>query len=111
MASALHEMAQKSGVGVLVQEERVPISDVVRATAEILGLDPFHIANEGKAVLGVDPASAELVLAALQAHPLGREAAIIGECTAEHARQLVLDTGFGKRLLAEPEGEPLPRIC
>lgn len=111
MASALHEMAQKSAVGILVREELVPVSEVVRATAEILGLDPFHIANEGKAVLGVAPSAAEAVLAALRSHPLGREAAIIGECTAEHARQLVLDTGFGRRLLAEPEGEPLPRIC
>ncbi len=111
VASALHEMAQKSGVGVLVREDLVPVRDVVRATAEILGLDPFHIANEGKAVLGVAPEAADTVLAALRAHPLGREAAIVGECTTEHPRQLVLDTGFGRRLLAEPEGEPLPRIC
>ncbi len=111
VASALHEMAQKSGVGVLVREELVPVRAVVRATAEILGLDPFHIANEGKAVLGVAPEAAETVLAALRAHPLGRDAAIVGECTTEHPRQLVLDTGFGRRLLAEPEGEPLPRIC
>ena len=111
VASALHEMAQKAGVGILIQEELVPVKDVVRATAEILGLDPFHIANEGKAVLGVAPETAAAVLAALRAHPLGRDAAIVGECTAEHARKLVLDTGFGRRLLAEPEGEPLPRIC
>ncbi len=111
VASALHEMAQKSGVGVLVQEDLVPVRDVVRATAEILGLDPFHIANEGKAVLGVAPEAADAVLAALRAHPLGQDAAIVGECTTEHPRQLVLDTGFGRRLLAEPEGEPLPRIC
>ena len=111
VASALHEMAQKSGVGVLVQEDLVPVREVVRATAEILGLDPFHIANEGKAVLGVAPEAADAVLAALRAHPLGHDAAIVGECTTEHPRQLVLDTGFGRRLLAEPEGEPLPRIC
>lgn len=111
VASALHEMAQKARVGVLLREEAVPIRDVVRATAEILGLDPLHIANEGKAVIGVAPEAAEAVLAALRAHPLGAEAAIVGECTAEHEGQLILDTGFGRRLLAEPEGEPLPRIC
>ncbi len=111
VASALHEMAQKAGVGILLREEAVPVRDVVRATAEILGLDPFHIANEGKAVLGVTAEAADAVLAALRAHPLGRDAAIVGECIPEHARQVVLDTGFGRRLLAEPEGEPLPRIC
>lgn len=111
VASALHEMAQKAGVGILLREETVPVRGVVRATAEILGLDPFHIANEGKAVLGVAPDAVEVVLAALQAHPLGREAAVVGECTLERAGQVVLDTGFGRRLLAEPEGEPLPRIC
>ncbi len=111
VASALHEMAQKAGVGILVREEAVPVRDVVRATAEILGLDPFHIANEGKAVLGVAPEAVDAVLAALRGHPLGREAAVVGECTVEHARQVVLDTGFGRRLLAELEGEPLPRIC
>jgi hydrogenase expression/formation protein HypE len=111
VASALHEMAQKAGVGILVREDLVPIRDVVRATAEILGLDPLHIANEGKAVIGVAAESADAVLAALRAHPLGADAAIVGECVTEHPHKVVLDTGFGRRLLAEPEGEPLPRIC
>ncbi len=111
VASALHEMAYKGGVGILVEEDKVPVRGVVRATAEILGLDPFHIANEGKAVLGVAAEAAEEVLAALRSHALGRDAALVGYCTAEHPRQVVLDTGFGRRLLAEPEGEPLPRIC
>ena len=83
----------------------------MRAAGEMLGLDPFHIANEGKAILGVRPGAAERVLAALRAHPLGRDAAIVGECLAEHRGRVILDTGLGRRLLAEPEGEPLPRIC
>lgn len=111
VASALHEMAHKSGVGIVVEEPRVPVSPVVRATAEMLGLDPFHIANEGKAIIGVRPDAAEVVLAALRGHPLGREAAIVGECIAEHAGRVILDTGLGRRLMAEPDGEPLPRIC
>ncbi len=111
VASALHEMAQKSGVGIVVDEAAVPVSGVVAAAAEMLGLDPLQIANEGKAVLGVRADAAERVLTALRAHPLGANAAIIGSCTTEHAGQLVLDTGFGRRLLSEPEGEPLPRIC
>ncbi|HXQ29113.1 MAG TPA: hydrogenase expression/formation protein HypE [Gemmatimonadales bacterium] len=111
VASALHEMAEKSGVGIVVDEPQVPITPVVRSAAEMLGLDPFHIANEGKALLGVRPEAAERVLAALRAHGLGRNAAIVGTCTAEHAGRVVLDTGLGRRLMTEPEGEPLPRIC
>ena len=110
-ASALHEMAAKSGIGIVIHEPDVAVSQVVRAAAEMLGLDPFHIANEGKAILGVRPAAAERVLAALRAHPQGRDAALVGECTAEHSGRVILDTGLGRRLMAEPEGEPLPRIC
>lgn len=111
VASALHEMAEKSGVGIVIEEPRVPVSPLVRSAAEMLGLDPFHIANEGKAIIGVRPEAAEAVLAALRTHPLGTAAAIVGECTADHSGRVVLDTGLGRRLMAEPEGEPLPRIC
>lgn len=111
VASALHEMAVKAGVGIVVDAGRVPVSSPVRSAAEILGLDPFHIANEGKAILGVADEHAEAVLAALRAHPLGRDAAIVGACQVEHAGRVILDTGFGRRLVTEPEGEPLPRIC
>jgi len=111
VASALHEMAEKSGVEIVIEEPAVPVHPVVRSAAEMLGLDPFHIANEGKALIGVRPASAERVLAALRAHPRGSEAAIIGTVSDAHAGRVVLDTGLGRRLLAEPEGEPLPRIC
>lgn len=111
VASALHEMAEKSGVGIIVDELALPITDAVRATSELLGIDPLHVANEGKAVIGVRPEAADVVLAALRAHPLGIDAAIIGTCTAERAGSIILDTGFGRRLVTEPEGEPLPRIC
>jgi hydrogenase expression/formation protein HypE len=111
LASALHEMAEKSGVGVVLEERLVPLTDPVRAAAELLGIDPLHVANEGKAVLGVRPESAERVLAALRSHPLGQNAAIIGTCIGEHLGRVILDTGLGRRLLTEPEGEPLPRIC
>jgi hydrogenase expression/formation protein HypE len=111
VSSAVHEMAQKSGVGVVLHEPQVPVTQVVRAAAEMLGLDPLHIANEGKALLGVRADAVDRVLAALRAHPLGRDAAIIGECSADHPGRVVLDTGIGRRLVAEPDGEPLPRIC
>jgi hydrogenase expression/formation protein HypE len=111
VASALHEMAGKSRVGVVLDEQAVPLSDAVRAAAELLGIDPLHVANEGKALIGVRPELAEAVLEALRAHPLGRFAALIGTATEDHVGRVVLDTGFGRRLLAEPEGDPLPRIC
>jgi hydrogenase expression/formation protein HypE len=111
VASALHEMAEKSGVGIVLHESRVPVSPVVRSAAEMLGLDPLQIANEGKAILGVRAEAADTVLAALRQHPLGAAAAIVGECIAEHTGRVILDTSIGRRLLVEAEGEPLPRIC
>ncbi len=111
LASTLHEMAEKSGVGVVIEEGRVPITPAVRSAAEMLGLDPFHIANEGKAVIGVRPDAAGAVLEALRSRPDGRRAAIVGECTGDHPGRVILDTGLGRRLVTEPEGQPLPRIC
>ena len=111
LASALHEMGSKSGVGIVIEEPAIPVLPAVRAAAEMLGLDPLHIANEGKAVLGVRPQATDRVLEALRSHPLGRDAATIGVCVAEHPGRVVLDTGLGRRLVTEPEGEPLPRIC
>ena len=111
VSSALHEMASKSGVGIVLDERAIPITNAVRAVGELLGIDPLHVANEGKALMGVRADRAEDVLQLLRAHPLGRSAAIIGSCTTERLGSVILDTGFGKRLLAEPEGEPLPRIC
>jgi hydrogenase expression/formation protein HypE len=111
LASSLHEMAKKSGVGIMVEEALLPLSAAVRATADLLGIDPLHAANEGKAVIGVAPTHAERLLEVLRAHPLGRSAAIIGRCTVDHTGSVILDTGFGRRLVTELEGEPLPRIC
>ncbi len=100
-----------SGVAVVLEERRVPITDAVRAAGEVLGIDPLHVANEGKAVMGVRAEFAEQLVDVLHRHRLGVDAAIIGTCIAERPGSVVLDTGFGKRLLAEPDGEPLPRIC
>jgi hydrogenase expression/formation protein HypE len=111
LSSALHEMARKSGVGVVLSELKIPLTDAVRAAGEILGIDPLHVANEGKAVIGVAPELADALIEVLHAHPLGINAAIVGTCVAERPGSIILDTGFGRRLLAEPDGEPLPRIC
>jgi hydrogenase expression/formation protein HypE len=111
VASALHEMASKSGVGIVLQESAIPMTAAVRSIGELLGIDPLHVANEGKALIGVRGEFAETFLEVLRNHPLGRCAAIIGTCVAERPGSIILDTGFGRRLLAEPDGEPLPRIC
>jgi hydrogenase expression/formation protein HypE len=111
LASALHEMAHKAGVGIVLEEAAVPVSPEVRAAGELLGIDPIYVANEGKAVIGVRAEVAERVLQALQAHPLGRRAAIVGTAGTERPGSVILDTGVGRRLLAEPVGELLPRIC
>lgn len=111
LASALHEMAEKSGVGIVLEENQIPIRDEVRAASELLGIDPLHAANEGKAVMGIRAEWVDAVLAALRAHPLGVDAQVVGTCVAERPGFVILDTGFGRRLVTEPEGELLPRIC
>lgn len=110
VASAVHEMSEKARLTIVLDETAVPVTRAARAAGELLGIDPLHVANEGKAVIGVRPGAAGAVLDALRAHPLGREATIIGRCV-EGRPSVILDTGVGRRLLMEPEGEPLPRIC
>ena len=104
-------MAAKSGVGIVLDEAALPVRACVRGVAELVGIDPLLVANEGKALIGVHPDAADLVLAAVRAHARGRDAAIVGTCTADHPGMVILDTGFGRRHVAEPEGELLPRIC
>jgi hydrogenase expression/formation protein HypE len=111
VAGVLHEMAAKAKVGIVIDETALPVRDEVRAAGEMIGIDPLLVANEGKAVIGVRARSADKVLAALRAHPLGARAAVIATAIAERPGSVILDTGFGKRMLAEPEGELLPRIC
>ncbi len=111
VAGVLHELAAKGKVGVVIEEQKVPVHDAVRAAGDVLGIDPLLVANEGKAVIGVRARSAEKVLAALRAHPQGRDAAVFAHAIAERPGSVILDTGLGRRLLAEPEGELLPRIC
>lgn len=110
VAGVVHEMSSKAQLTIVLDETAIPISDEARAAGELLGIDPLHVANEGKAVLGVRQGAAETVLSILRAHPLGQHAAIVGRCVAGRP-SVVLDTGVGRRLLMEPEGEPLPRIC
>jgi hydrogenase expression/formation protein HypE len=112
LASTLNEIAQASGVGIAIDEARLPVRAEVQSACELLGLDPVYVANEGKAVFFVAPEAAEKVLAVLRAHPLGREAAHIGRVTAEHPRMLVARTAMGaNRVISTQIGEQLPRIC
>ena len=111
LASALHEMASKARVGIVIDEQALPVRPEVRSLSELIGIDPLLVANEGKAVMAVRADAVEQVLAALRAHPLGAAAAVIGICTEDRPGMVILDTGFGRRLVAEPEGELLPRIC
>ncbi len=112
LAATLNEFAAAAGAGIAVEESAVPVHDDVRAACEILGIDPLAVANEGKLVAVVDAAAAGDALAALRAHPLGREAARIGEVTAEHPGLVTLRTPLGvERILEMPLGLQLPRIC
>lgn len=111
VVSALSEMAQKARVQVRLQAAAIPISAPAQAAAELLGIDPLIVANEGKALIGVAPSALDALLAALRRHPLGREAACIGHVESGEAGALLLDTGFGTRRLIERDGDPLPRIC
>ncbi len=110
LASALHEMSAKSGLVIVLDETALPMTDEARAAGELLGIDPLNVANEGKAVIGVRPDMAGAVLDALRSHPLGRRAAIIGSAV-DGRPAVVVDTGFGRRMLVESDGEPMPRIC
>jgi hydrogenase expression/formation protein HypE len=111
VAGVLHEMAAKGRVGIVIEESALPVRPETRGVSELIGIDPLLVANEGKAVMAVRADAADHVLAALRAHPLGTNAAIVGVCITGHPGLVVLDTGFGRRLVTEPEGELLPRIC
>ena len=111
VAGVLHEMAAKGRVGIVLDEAALPVRAQTRGVSELVGIDPLLVANEGKAVMAVRAGAADRVLAALRAHPLGADAAIVGICTADHQGLVILDTGFGRRLVTEPDGELLPRIC
>jgi len=111
LSNALNEWAEKSRVGILVREDRIPIRGDVRAACEMLGIDPLEVGNEGKVVIGVVPQKAEEVLAVLKETREGKEAEIIGEATEEFKAVAMQTSVGGKRILAPPIGDPIPRIC
>ncbi|MBL1110935.1 hydrogenase expression/formation protein HypE [Streptomyces sp. 110] len=112
LAAALNEIAAASDTGVVLDEGAVPVPEAVATACALLGLDPMYVANEGRLAAFVPREHAEAVLDAMRAHPLGREAAVIGACVAEHSGMVVARTGLGgTRIVDLPLGEQLPRIC
>lgn len=112
ITSAMTEIAQTARVGIMLNEAHIPISEEVKGACEILGLDPLYVANEGKLLAIVSAEVAGAVLATIRAHPLGTEAAIIGEVTDEHPGFVTMKTRVGgTRVVDMLSGEQLPRIC
>ncbi len=112
LSSALNEIAEAAELGISITENNLPIRDQVQAACEILGLDPLYVANEGKLLAFVPESEAEEILEAMKSHPLGKEAAIIGEVVDDHPRTVVLKSRVGgTRVVDMMTGEQLPRIC
>ncbi|MBI5165152.1 MAG: hydrogenase expression/formation protein HypE [Magnetospirillum sp.] len=112
LAATLNEIAAQSGVGMLLHETAIPVKPEVRGACELLGLDPLYVANEGKLICICDGADAGLVLAAMRAHPLGRDAALIGHCRTDAHAFVQMETALGgQRVVDWLAGEQLPRIC
>ncbi len=112
LATTLNELARQSQVAIWIEEKRIPVREEVRGACELLGLDPLILANEGKLIAVVGAQDAEKVLAAMRAHPLGKDAAQIGEVREEPAKSVILRTPIGStRIVDMLTGEPLPRIC
>jgi hydrogenase expression/formation protein HypE len=112
LATTLNEIARASGVGMMIEEARLPVGAEVAAACEFLGLDPLYVANEGKLVCICSAQDAEAVLVAMRAHPLGVNAALIGEVTEDPNRFVQMKTSLGGRRMVDwLSGEQLPRIC
>jgi len=112
LAAVLYELVQISSSGLIVDEISVPVEDPVRGLCEVLGFDPFYLANEGKILIVAGENEYEKILKILRSHPYGEKAALIGEVTALHKGNVILNTtSGGKRILDIPSGVQLPRIC
>ncbi|MDR0911466.1 MAG: hydrogenase expression/formation protein HypE [Methanobrevibacter sp.] len=110
LANAINEMANKSKVGVMLNDEAIPVKKQVKAVSEMLGIDPYEVANEGKVLMGVKAEDADNILEAIQKTKYGKDAAIIGE-VIEGNRVLVETPIGGTRILEAPIADPVPRVC
>jgi hydrogenase expression/formation protein HypE len=111
LADALNEWTEKSKVGILIQEDKVPIHQDVQVACEMLGLDPLEVGNEGKIIIGVGPDKPQEILQFLQQIAEGMDAQIIGETTEQFKGVAMQTLVGGKRIIAKPVGDPVPRIC
>jgi len=112
VATSLNELARDCGLGIVLQEERIPVHDAVRGACELLGLDPLHIANEGQFLAVVAPEYADVAMNALSLVPGGEAAQIIGEVREQPAGSVLITTSYGgSRIIDMLVGDPLPRIC
>jgi len=112
VASTLNEIASAAGVGMMLEETAIPVRPEVQGACEILGLDPLYVANEGKLIAFVAREEAEKALAAMQSHPLGKEAVRIGEVVEANPGMVIMRTAVGgERIVEMMSGEQLPRIC
>jgi len=112
VGSVLNEIAESAEVGITILENLIPVSEEVMGACEILGFDPLYVANEGKLLAFVSPTAADKVLAAMRAHPFGKNAVIIGEVSHDHKGTVIMKTRIGgSRVVDMLSGEQLPRIC
>jgi hydrogenase expression/formation protein HypE len=111
LADCLHEYAEKSNAGMLIQENKIPIREDVRTACEMLGLDPLEVGNEGKVVIGIVAEKAQEALTFLQSTEEGKNAALIGEVSSEFNGVAMQTVVGGKRIVSRPIGDPVPRIC
>jgi len=112
LAATLNEIAGQSGVGIRIEEDKIPVREEVLGACEMLGLDPLYLANEGKLVAVVPERNAGVVLKTMRANCYGKEAAIVGEVLSENPGRVVMKTGLGtSRIVDMLVGDPLPRIC
>ena len=112
MATVLWEIANASGVGVIVREEVIPVKSEVRGVCELLGFDPYYLANEGKLIAFCPEAVADRLVSKMRSHPLGKDSVVIGRVAKENPGRVLLKTRIGGHRILEPlSGEQFPRIC
>lgn len=112
LASALNQWAQQSNVGILLNERDIPIRTEVRSICDILGLNPYHLASEGKALLAVDAEHTQSILKILKSHALGKDAVIVGVAQEENSGMVLMKSEYGgTKFMDSPYGEPIPRVC
>ena len=112
VGTALNEIADKSGIGIRIYEEKIPLKDETAGICELLGFDPLYVANEGKLIAFVPPQDAENVLAAIREDDCGQDASIIGEAVSDNRGRVIMQTRTGgARIVDMLTGEQLPRIC